>query len=87
MFLLLCIGGSSGWLMKGVFLKAFEGLVQEHQPAAELEEIPEQFLHYLEGSSVVFVIKPRRPKGEKKIAKLFFSGVAFQTICPVIYVQ
>ena len=31
--------------------------------------------------------KPRRPKGEKKIAKLFFSGVAFQTICPVIYVQ
>ena len=42
--------------MKGVFLKAFEGLVQEHQPAAELEEIPEQFLHYLEGSSVVFVI-------------------------------
>ena len=33
------------------------------------------------------VFKPRRPKGEKKIAKLFFSGVAFQTICPVIYVQ
>ena len=33
------------------------------------------------------IIKPRRPKGEKKIAKLFFSGVAFQTICPVIYVQ